>query len=158
MGIEIERKYLVVSDAWREFANPTYFSQGYLNSEKERTVRVRIAGKRALLTIKGLSLGATRPEFEYDIPLEDARQLLSMCEQPLIEKNRTRICIDDAVWEIDEFLGDNAGLIIAEIELQSEDQAFEKTPVGRRRSDRRPSLFQFQPGQAAVLEVVTSLR
>ena len=125
MAIEIERKFLVTGDAWRS-AEPVYFSQGYLNPDKARTVRVRIAGERAFLTIKGLTQGVSRAEFEYAIPVEDARQLLAMCEQPLIEKHRRKIPFAGFVWEVDEFLGDNLGLVVAEIELPSEDSEFAK--------------------------------
>lgn len=123
MAIEIERKFLVVGDAWRE-APAVFFSQGYLNLNKARTVRIRLAGEEAFLTIKGASVGASRMEFEYPIPVADARELLTMCEQPLIEKNRRKILCDGFVWEVDEFLGDNLGLVIAEIELPAEDTIF----------------------------------
>lgn len=125
MAIEIERKFLVKGNAWRS-APLTYFSQGYLNSDKARTVRVRIAGEQAFLTVKGLSQGASRTEFEYRIPMADAQQLLSLCEQPLIEKHRYHIPYGGFVWEVDEFLGDNLGLIVAEIELPHEDTSFAK--------------------------------
>lgn len=123
MAIEIERKFLVVGDAWRD-APAVFYSQGYLNRDKARTVRVRIAGEEAFLTIKGTSVGARRAEFEYPIPVWDARELLAMCEQPLIEKNRRKILHEGFVWEVDEFLGENLGLVVAEIELPAEDTAF----------------------------------
>lgn len=125
MAIEIERKFLVSSDGWRS-APAVYFSQGYLSRAKERTVRVRIAGDEAFLTIKGISSGASRAEFEYAIPLQDARELLGLCEQPLIEKYRRRIPFAGYVWEVDEFLGASEGLVVAEIELPSEDAPFTK--------------------------------
>ncbi len=125
MAVEIERKFLVVGDAWRD-APAVCYSQGYLNRDKARTVRVRIAGEEAFLTIKGTSIGARRAEFEYPIPLWDARELLAMCEQPLIEKNRRKILHEGFIWEVDEFLGENLGLVVAEIELPSEDTAFAK--------------------------------
>lgn len=125
MAIEIERKFLVIGDAWRD-APPVFYSQGYLNRDKARTVRVRIAGEEAFLTIKGTSVGARRAEFEYPIPLWDARELLALCEQPLIEKNRRKILHEGFIWEIDEFLGENLGLVVAEIELPAEDAAFTK--------------------------------
>lgn len=125
MAIEIERKFLVRGDAWRD-APPVFYSQGYLNRDKARTVRVRIAGEEAFLTIKGASVGARRAEFEYPIPVWDARELLAMCEQPLIEKNRRKLLHEGFVWEVDEFLGENFGLVVAEIELPSEDTAFAK--------------------------------
>jgi adenylate cyclase len=125
MAVEIERKFLVMGEAWRS-APAVYYSQGYLNRDKTRTVRVRIAGEEAFLTIKGLSQGASRAEFEYAIPITDAKALLAMCEQPLIEKYRRKISYEGFVWEVDEFLGDNLGLVVAEIELPSEGTQFEK--------------------------------
>lgn len=125
MAIEIERKFLVHGDTWRD-APAVFYSQGYLSRAKERTVRVRIAGEEAFLTIKGVTTGASRAEFEYPIPLWDARNLLALCEQPLIEKYRRKILYEGFVWEVDEFLGDNAGLVIAEIELPTEDAIFSK--------------------------------
>lgn len=122
MGIEIERKFLVKSNEWKT-AKGVYYSQGYLNSDKLRTVRVRIAGDKAYLTIKGQSQGASRAEFEYAISLADAEQLLQLCEQPLIQKQRYRISYEGLVWEVDEFLGDNQGLVVAEVELTSENQS-----------------------------------
>lgn len=126
MGQEIERKYLIKGDAWREGAVGTLFRQGYLNSAKERVVRARTMGEKAALTIKGIATGATRLEFEYEIPLADAQQLLELCEPPLIEKTRYKIPYQGLVWEIDEFHGANEGLIVAECELESEDQAIDK--------------------------------
>lgn len=125
MAIEIERKFLVTGDAWRT-APAVFYSQGYLNRDKARTVRVRIADDEAFLTIKGQSVGASRAEFEYLIPLADARELLALCEQPLIEKYRRKILHAGFVWEVDEFIGDNLGLVVAEIELTSEGCAFDK--------------------------------
>lgn len=125
MAIEIERKFLVVGDAWRE-APAVFYSQGYLNSDKTRTVRVRIAGEQAFLTVKGVNQGASRVEFEYGIPVSDARALLQLCEQPLIEKYRRKITYAGFVWEVDEFLGENQGLVVAEIELPAEDTVFAK--------------------------------
>jgi len=128
MGIEIERKFLVIGEAWRQGAGQ-YLCQGYLNRDKQRTVRVRIGGidgeDRAWLTVKGVSVGATRAEFEYEIPIDDARQLLALCDGPLIEKRRYRVTHGGLVWEVDEFLGENAGLRVAEIELGSAEQAFD---------------------------------
>jgi adenylate cyclase len=105
MAIEIERKFLVIGNEWRD-APAVFYSQGYLNRDKARTVRVRIAGEQAFLTVKGLSEGMSRVEFEYEIPLADARALLRLCEQPLIEKYRRKIPFAGFVWEIDEFLGE----------------------------------------------------
>ena len=125
MPVEIERKFLVVGDEWRA-APAEFYSQGYLNRDKLRTVRVRIVGEEAFLTIKGASVGARRAEFEYPIPLWDARELLNLCEQPLIEKNRRKILYQGFVWEFDEFLGENLGLVVAEIELPAENAHFER--------------------------------
>jgi CYTH domain-containing protein len=127
MSKEIERKFLVKGDAWRALDKGTTYRQGYLNSAKERTVRVRTAEDKAFLTIKGLTLGATRAEYEYAIPFDEGKAMLdALAEKPLIEKKRYKIPAGDLTWEIDEFLGDNAGLIVAEVELKSEDQAFER--------------------------------
>ncbi|MCC7682989.1 CYTH domain-containing protein [Janthinobacterium sp. FW305-128] len=127
MGVEIERKFLLAGDAWRGLGQAVLLRQGYLSSERERVVRVRIEGEQAMLTIKGANVGTTRGEWEYPIPLADAVELLDgLCEQPLIEKYRHRIEHAGMVWEVDEFLGVNAGLLVAEIELASEDQPFEK--------------------------------
>lgn len=125
MGIEIERKFLVTSDAWRQQAGQaTRFSQGYLSRDPARTVRVRIAGPQAFLTIKGTTTGASRAEFEYPVPVDDAQQLLALSDGPVVEKVRHLCVLDGMTWEVDEFLGANAGLVVAEIELTSEDQAF----------------------------------
>lgn len=126
MGTEIERKFLVAGDAWRALAKGTLYRQGYLNSAKERTVRVRTVDDKGTLTIKGITVGASRLEFEYDIPVKEAHELLALCEQPIIEKTRYKIFDGSFVWEIDEFRGVNQGLIVAEIELPSEDAAFNK--------------------------------
>jgi len=126
MGKEIERKFLVKGEVWKEMAEGVLYRQGYLNSLKERVVRARTMGPKAALTIKGITVGATRLEFEYDIPLEDCNQLLELCEQPIIEKTRYKIPLGGLIWEIDEFHGVNEGLVVAECELESEDQAIDK--------------------------------
>ena len=123
MAKEIERKFLIKNDAWRKVRGIKY-RQGYLSSVKERTVRVRTTEEKGYLTIKGIAVGATRMEFEYEIPRKDAEILLDICEQPLIEKNRYIMEHGGFVWEVDEFFGENSGLIIAEVELASEDQEF----------------------------------
>ena len=126
VGKEIERKFLVNQNLWKPTNGGTHFKQGYLNSQKERVVRVRIEGDRAKLTIKGQNNGLTRAEFEYSLPVEDAALLLdNLCEQPLIDKHRHRETIGGKVWEIDVFHGENEGLVVAEIELASEDEGFE---------------------------------
>jgi CYTH domain-containing protein len=126
MGKEIERKFLIKSDSWRSLAKGKRVRQGYLNRNKERVVRIRTIDDKGFLTIKGKTTGATRAEFEYDIPAAEAEAMLDhLCERPLIEKNRYKIEFGGLIWEVDEFLGENQGLIVAEVELESEDQAFE---------------------------------
>lgn len=129
MAIEIERKFLVADTSahavWRQAPGVAY-RQGYLNRDKTRTVRVRIADGAAFLTIKGVSVGATRAEFEYPIPVADAQAMLLLCDGPLIEKTRHVLMYQGTRWEIDDFAGDNAGLVVAEVELQSETQGFAK--------------------------------
>ncbi|WP_035987773.1 CYTH domain-containing protein [Leptolyngbya sp. KIOST-1] len=123
MGVEIERKFLVVGDGWRGLAQGEVMRQGYIPTQDARTVRVRRAGDRAYLTLKGPAVGLVRPEFEYPIPVEDAESILAtLCTPPLVEKTRYRLPLGAVVWEIDEFWGDNQGLIVAEVELNSPDQ------------------------------------
>lgn len=127
MGVEIERKFLVLGEEWKSLGEGMLLRQGYLSSQAERVVRVRIEGDRAVMTIKGKSAGATRGEWEYPLPMEDARVFLDqLCEQPIIEKIRYRIVHEGMTWEVDEFMGENAGLVVAEIELESEGQRFAK--------------------------------
>jgi adenylate cyclase len=139
MGVEIERKFRLTGNAWRALGEPVLLRQGYLSSNPDRTVRVRVEGGQGALTIKGRSVGATRAEWEYPMPLADANELLErLCEQPIIEKYRRRIAIGAHTWEVDEFLGANAGLVVAEIELASEDQPFDKPDwVGQEVTDDR---------------------
>ena len=125
MSTEIERKFLVVSNAWRKLAQGERYVQGYLSSVPDRTVRVRLSGETCTLTIKGRSAGISRQEFEYNIPIADAEPLLALCERPLIEKTRYRIPHAGRIWEVDEFAGVNAGLVIAEVELESEHAAID---------------------------------
>ena len=124
MGIEIERKYLVASLDWKTEQEGVLYRQGYLYQAPERTVRVRVAADRAFLTIKGVPQGLVRPEFEYEIPLEDRHELLELCHGSLIEKFRYKINVGGKTWEVDEFLGENKGLVVAEIELESETEDF----------------------------------
>ena len=127
MSVEIERKFLVADDRFRTLAQGVRYRQGYLNSAKERVVRVRTIDDQGVLTIKGITTGATRVEYEYAIPLADARAMLDdLCEQPLVEKNRYKIAHQGFTWEVDEFFGANQGLVVAEIELAREDQPFAK--------------------------------
>jgi CYTH domain-containing protein len=126
MPKEIERKFLVEGRDWRELGKSTKYRQGYLSTVKERTVRVRTINKAGFLTIKGITTGSSRLEFEYEIPSDDAKILLDeLCERPLIEKTRTNIKYEHLVWEIDEFEGENKGLIIAEVELEQENEKVE---------------------------------
>ena len=127
MAQEIERKFRVANDDWRAMASSSSsLKQGYLSSSAEATVRVRLEDNLGTLTIKSKTKGITRNEFEYAIPAQEAKELLMLCREPLIEKTRYRIPHENHTWEIDVFEGDNDGLIIAEIELTSEDDYFAK--------------------------------
>jgi len=117
MAKEIERKFLVTSEDWREGAHQVHYAQGYLSKEKECTVRVRIAEENAFLTIKGPVQGISRDEFEYPIPVEDAKEMLQLTSGNIVEKVRHRIQQGAHLWEVDEFLGKNRGLVVAEVEL-----------------------------------------
>ena len=127
MPREIERKFLLQGDAWRAAASHTRaMSQGYVASSDRVSVRVRLAGDDAWLNLKSGGLVASRAEYEYSIPAVHARELLLLCAGPLIDKTRHFVPYGDFEWEIDEFHGDNAGLIVAELELDREDQKFPK--------------------------------
>jgi CYTH domain-containing protein len=127
MGREIERKYLVKSQEWKKDSKGILIKQGYLSTSLKRIVRVRIEGKKGFLTVKSMRSDILRDEFEYEIPYKDADYLLkNICIKPLIEKKRYKINFHGMTWEIDEFDGANKGLIIAEIELSSKSQQFEK--------------------------------
>ncbi|MBN1463476.1 MAG: CYTH domain-containing protein [Paludibacteraceae bacterium] len=127
MAIEIERKFLVNSDDYKQLALPVYYKQGYLCNSPNTIVRIRIANNKGYITIKGKTCGISRTEFEYEIPTSEAHQLLSeMSLNKVVEKNRYKIKYAGNIWEIDEFLGENEGLIIAEIELKSENATFDK--------------------------------
>lgn len=142
MGQEIERKFLVdPAGAWRE-AEAIVYRQGYLHRTIERTIRVRTADSHAYLTIKGATQGAGRLEFEYEIPLDEANELLmKLCERPLIEKTRRQLPYANLIWEVDEFSGDNAGLIVAEVELQDEAQPITLPPWVRREVTDDPRYY-----------------
>lgn len=138
MGIEIERKFLVVNDSWREATSITLpIKQGYLVGGKEASVRVRLQGNTANLNIKSATLGVRRQEFEYTIPLEDAEIILTtLCRRPIIEKTRYLVSYANKQWEVDVFEGDNAGLIVAELELHDEAEQFDRPPwLGEEVSD-----------------------
>ncbi|MFN0176454.1 MAG: CYTH domain-containing protein [Saprospiraceae bacterium] len=126
MGQEIERKYLVDHHKWKKLDKPPgqLYRQGYLLIEPQKTIRVRLTTTSGFLTIKGLSVGATRPEYEYEIPLDDAKELLDNFSISELSKIRYKIIFENKIWEVDEFLGENSGLIVAEIELTSEDEIF----------------------------------
>lgn len=128
MALEIERKFLVLDDSWRNSVRDSaYFRQGYLNNEIHCSIRVRVCGDRAWLNIKSVTIGAQRQEFEYEIPIDDAHAMLSaLSRRPLIEKTRYFVDVGPHTWEIDVFEGDNTGLVVAEIELGNPDETFEK--------------------------------
>jgi CYTH domain-containing protein len=126
MAREIERKFLVKDDSWRGQDEGVLIRQGYLSSQKASTVRVRISGQSSFLTVKGKTRHISREEFEYEIPKDDAEAMLNLCQNYIIEKTRYRIEYAGNTWEVDEFRGNNNGLVLAEIELQSENQEFEK--------------------------------
>jgi CYTH domain-containing protein len=129
MAREIERKFLVKGYEWRENNSPVHTCQGYLSTGSDCTVRVRVMGDQAFLTVKGKPNGLSRLEYEYEIPVVDAEEILDrLCVQPHIEKNRYQIYYAGIKWEIDEFLKDNEGLIVAEVELESEGQKVELPP------------------------------
>lgn len=128
MATEIERKFLVTGDGWKSPSDGTRIAQGYLSIDADRTVRVRLAGNNAWITIKGRTEGISRAEFEYPIPAEDARELLNLCLPSVIDKTRHRVSFGGHVWEVDVFHGDNDGLILAEVELADESVAPELPP------------------------------
>ncbi len=132
MPIEIERKFLVQDNSWKKDKTGIYFCQGYLCSQPERTVRIRVTADNAWLTIKGAATGLARPEFEYAIPVAEAKEILALCPPCIIEKIRYRFLENDMYWEVDEFLGANSGLTLAEVELEREDQKiFLPTWIGK---------------------------
>lgn len=137
MATEIERKFLVKGDQWRTLATGTIYRQGYLSSKKGCTVRVRLVGNQGYLTIKGPTKGFSRAEYEYPIPAEDAQQMVdNLCEPPLIEKTRYKIKYAGLIWEVDEFAGENQGLIVAEVELPDENYPLELPDwIGKEVSD-----------------------
>ena len=129
MALEVERKFLVAGTGWKARGQGVRVRQGYLSTVKERTVRVRTEDDRARLTVKGLTTGVARAEFEYDIPFADATCMLDeLCERPLIEKTRYLVAVGRHTWEVDEFHGDNDGLVVAEVELASADEPFDRPP------------------------------
>lgn len=134
MGLEIERKFLVVDDAWRSgTVRAERLTQGYLANTARSSVRVRLGDDGAWLSVKAMTRSIARAEFEYPIPPAEARTLLdTLCEPPLLDKVRHHVPVGAHVWEVDEFQGDNAGLVVAEIELGAVDEAFAAPPwLGR---------------------------
>lgn len=129
MALEIEHKYLVKNDSFRGLATAEFrISQGYLSKDPERTVRVRVKGDRGYLTVKGINEGVIRQEYEYEIPLKEAENMLRMCLNPVIEKTRYIVEYGGKVWEVDEFSGIRSGLVTAEIELKSADETYPLPP------------------------------
>lgn len=138
MATEIERKYLVVGDAWQtQVSGHCEMKQGYLAGSEKASIRIRVEGGHANINIKSATLDITRKEYEIPMDIKDAEEILSeMCDQPLIEKTRYYIPLGEHEWEVDVFHGDNAGLVVAEIELQDKNESFEKpTWLGREVSD-----------------------
>ncbi len=138
MPTEIERKFLVKGEKWRSLATGNLYRQGYLSTKKGCSVRVRLVGDQGYLTIKGLIQGFSRPEYEYPIPAKDAQEMLdTLCEPPLIEKTRYKIELAGLIWEVDEFAGENQGLIVAEVELPDENYSLELPDwIGQEVSDQ----------------------
>ena len=129
MAIEIERKFLITAMDWKKDAQSSFYRQGYIFAEKKGVVRVRTTDNKGYLTIKSTPLGLQRQEYEFEIPLVDANNMLeNLCENYIIEKNRYKINYADHIWEIDEFTGDNKGLFLAEIELSDENESFIRPP------------------------------
>lgn len=130
MAQEVERKFLVRDDRWRSDVEQSIHQiQGYLGNTDNCSIRIRIAGDQANLNIKSATLGITRQEYDYPIPLAEAREILDqLCIKPVIEKTRHLVRLGHHTWEIDEFAGENAGLIVAEVELGSADETFDKPP------------------------------
>ena len=128
MGVEIERKFLVDHEKWKKASKPegTHYRQGYLLNDEHRTIRIRVTDKQGYITFKGASSGISRKEYEYKIPVTDGNELLDGFSQSEVEKIRYRIDFSGKLWEVDEFLGDNEGLLMAEIELTHDDEEFDR--------------------------------
>lgn len=140
---EIERKFLVDKNLWATLVKPipAKIAQGYLSKEPEKTIRVRIKGNKGFLTIKGKTKGITRSEFEYEIPLSDAEELLQSFTDKALNKDRYEIPFEGKVWEVDVFHGKLDGLVLAEIELQSEDEYFNKPIWATKEVSSDPSYY-----------------
>lgn len=138
MPLEIERKFLVAGDGWRSAVSRSeLFRQGYLATTTSSSVRVRVGGHRGWLSVKGRVVGPSRPEYEYEVPLAEANEMLdAMCDEGRLEKVRHWVTVGGREWEIDEFLGANAGLVVAELEIEREDAVFERPSwLGREVTD-----------------------
>ena len=147
MATEIEYKFLVTGDSYKwESSMRREIIQGFLSRDPERTVRVRMCDDKAFITIKGKGKGAAHPEFEYEVPLEDAQQMLTLCEPPVIIKTRYIVMHKGNRWEVDEFHGDLQGLVIAELEVPSEDYRFELPPFVGREVTGDPRYYNAQLG------------
>lgn len=153
MGMEIEHKYLVIDDTYRLMAcERSEIKQGFLSRDPERTVRVRVRDDKGFITIKGKGSGAAHPEFEYEIPQDDALQMLELCEPPVIEKTRYMIMHEGNRWEVDEFHGDLQGLVIAELEVPSEEYRFPLPPFVGQEVTGDPRYYNSQLGVANNLQ------
>ena len=147
MGIEIEHKYLVKDDSYKRLScSSSTIRQGFLSRDPERTVRVRVRDDQGFITIKGKGDGAAHPEFEYEIPLDDALRLLGLCEPPVIEKTRYIVMHDGNRWEVDEFHGNLEGLVLAELEVPSEDYRFSLPPFVGQEVTGNPKYYNSQLG------------
>lgn len=126
MGVEIERKFLVDKEKWKKVVKPAgnLYRQGYLLTDPDKTIRVRLSDSEGYITIKGISDGPARKEFDYAIPGEDARELLNLFAMSYVTKTRYKIIVENKLWEVDEFMDENEGLIVAEIELRDENEPF----------------------------------
>lgn len=145
MAKEIERTFLVKNYSFKEMATDTIvILQGYLNRDPERTVRVRLANERGFLTVKGKNHGCSRNEFEYEIPLDDARQILSLCTGRILDKTRYVVPFEGHIWEVDEYNGDLRGLIVTEVELEREDEEVEIPPFAGKEVTGDPRYYNSQ--------------
>ena len=151
--MEIEHKYLVIDDIYKQMANKmSEIKQGFLSRDPERTVRVRVRDDKGFITIKGKGTGAAHPEFEYEVPLDDTLQMLDLCQPPVIEKTRYMIMHEGNLWEVDEFHGDLQGLVIAELEVPSEDYCFPLPPFVGQEVTGDPRYYNSQLGIANKLQ------
>lgn len=145
MAKEIERTFLVKNYNFKEMATDTIvILQGYLNRDPERTVRIRLANERAFLTVKGKNQGMSRHEFEYEVPLDDGRQMLSLCSGRILDKTRYIVPYKGHIWEVDEYNGELRGLIVTEVELQSEEEEVELPPFAGKEVTGDPRYYNSQ--------------